>query len=66
MNEVEPDSIPDRVGELRSEMMLAAEKLEYERAAELRDEIRLLEDRLLAASGRPVSRGKAKRGRARR
>ncbi len=62
--EVEPAAIPERIEELRSEMMLAAESLEYERAAELRDEIRVLEDQLLARSGRAVSRGKAKsRGR---
>ncbi len=60
--DLDPDTIPDTVERLRSEMLLAAEQLEFERAAELRDEIRVLEDQLLAASGRPVTRGKAKRG----
>ena len=50
--DLEPEAIPDRLEELRSEMLLAAESLEYERAAEIRDEIRVLEDLLLARSGR--------------
>ena len=55
---VEPGEIPDAIEERRSEMLLAAERLEFERAAELRDEIRLLEDQLLAASGKKVKRRK--------
>jgi excinuclease ABC subunit B len=35
--------LPDRITELRREMMEAAEKLEYERAADLRDRIKRLE-----------------------
>ena len=62
--QVEPDAIPDLIEDLRSEMMLAAEDLAFERAAELRDEIRLLEDRLLSASGKTV-RPRAVHGRAR-
>jgi excinuclease ABC subunit B len=50
--DVEPEAIPERVEELRSEMLVAAEALEFERAAELRDEIRVLEDVLLSRSGR--------------
>ena len=34
---VPPHELPDRISELRREMMDAAEKLDYERAAELRD-----------------------------
>ncbi|MCA9577707.1 MAG: UvrB/UvrC motif-containing protein, partial [Myxococcales bacterium] len=36
-------SLEDRVEELRSEMMLAAEALEFERAAQLRDKLKALE-----------------------
>ena len=35
--------LPDRITELRHEMMEAAEKLDYERAADLRDQIKKLE-----------------------
>ncbi len=70
------EAIPERVEQLRSEMLVAAEKLDFERAAELRDEIRVLEDALVGRSGKPVSRpdggkgkgkgrGKSPRGRAR-
>ena len=37
------DRIPERIEELRSEMLLAAEQLEFERAATLRDRIARLE-----------------------
>ena len=60
-----PEEIPDKLEELRSRMLLAAENLEFERAAELRDEIRLLEDQLLGKSGRAIKRDK-KRQRPRR
>ena len=36
-------SLPERIDELRSEMLLAAEQLEFEKAAELRDRIKKLE-----------------------
>ena len=39
--------LPDRISELRREMMRAANDLEYERAAELRDRIKVLERRVL-------------------
>ena len=42
-------SLPERIDELRSEMPLAAEQLEFERAAELRDRIKKLESQLDAA-----------------
>lgn len=38
--------IPLRIEELRSEMLLAAEELEFERAAALRDQIQRLRDTL--------------------
>ena len=60
-----PEEIPDKLEELRSRMLLAAENLEFERAAEMRDEIRLLEDQLLGKSGRAIKRDK-KRQRPRR
>jgi excinuclease ABC subunit B len=42
------DKIPGMVKKLRKEMLAAAKKLEFERAAELRDRIRKLEDMELA------------------
>ncbi len=56
------DAIPEAIERLRSEMLLAAEQLEFERAAELRDELRVLEERLLVGAGRPVAREQSKRG----
>ena len=65
--DLSPESLPERIEELRSEMLLAAEKLEFERAAELRDELRVLEDALVQKSGTPVERpgrrGSAAKGR---
>ncbi|MEC7523818.1 MAG: excinuclease ABC subunit UvrB [Myxococcota bacterium] len=55
-----PEEIPDKIEELRSRMLLAAENLEFERAAELRDEVRLLEDQLLGKSGRSIKRDRKK------
>ncbi|HHL39909.1 MAG TPA: excinuclease ABC subunit UvrB [Deltaproteobacteria bacterium] len=46
--EVPPHEIPARIKELRREMNEAASRLEFERAAELRDEIRRLEEAELA------------------
>jgi excinuclease ABC subunit B len=63
--ELPPDQIPERIEELRSEMLLAAENLEFEQAAELRDEIRVLEEQLLRASGKPADRGGKKKGKRR-
>jgi hypothetical protein len=40
---VPPHELPDHITELRRQMMDAADKLEYERAAELRDRIKRLE-----------------------
>jgi len=59
----DPAKIPERIEELRSEMLLAAEELEFERAAEIRDEIGRLERRLARppkggpkGSGRGITR----------
>jgi excinuclease ABC subunit B len=40
---IPPHELSDRISELRREMMAAAENLDYERAAELRDRIKRLE-----------------------
>jgi excinuclease ABC subunit B len=45
--DVAVDRLPHRIAELRTEMKRAASKLEFERAAELRDRIRTLEHELL-------------------
>ena len=42
----DPADIPARIEELRSEMLLAAEELEFEKAAELRDQVEQLRARL--------------------
>jgi excinuclease ABC subunit B len=47
----DPSDIPVRIEELRSEMLLAAEQLEFERAAELRDQIQRLRTQLEQSCG---------------
>jgi excinuclease ABC subunit B len=49
-----PDDIPARIEELRSEMLLAAEDLEFEKAAELRDQVETLRAKL--APGKPPAK----------
>ena len=44
----DPANIPARIEELRSEMLLAAEQLEFEKAAELRDQVEQLRVQLAA------------------
>ena len=44
---IPPHELPERITALRREMMEAAEKLDYERAAELRDQIKSLERKAL-------------------
>ncbi len=45
--EVSPDNLEKRIGELRREMKQAAARLEFERAAELRDQVRAYENKIL-------------------
>jgi excinuclease ABC subunit B len=45
-----PHELPDRISALRQEMMEAADKLDYERAAELRDRIKRLERQIFGAA----------------
>mgnify|MGYP001814100289 FL=1 len=47
----DPAKIPARIEELRSEMLLAAEQLEFEKAAELRDQVEQLRAKL--SPGKP-------------
>ncbi|MCB9629461.1 MAG: excinuclease ABC subunit UvrB [Sandaracinaceae bacterium] len=51
--------IEDRVEELRSEMMLAAESLEFEKAAQLRDKLKALEHELRKQERRDARGGGA-------
>ncbi len=64
---IPPDELPEEVKRLRDEMRAAATGLEFERAAELRDQIRELERALVKMGveigGRPV---RPKRGKGRR
>jgi excinuclease ABC subunit B len=59
--QLDPERLPERIQELRSEMLLAAERLDFERAAELRDEIRVLEEAMLGTSAMPAPGRDAKR-----
>ena len=43
---LEPAAIPRKIVELEKSMVSFAQKYEYEKAAELRDQIRILRDRL--------------------
>ena len=47
LEEIDPRNIAKTVDRLRKDMRKAAQKLDFERAAELRDHIRLLEERAL-------------------
>jgi excinuclease ABC subunit B len=52
---IPPHELPDRITDLRRQMMDAAEKLEYERAAELRDRIKRLERQVFGMEKPPVA-----------
>jgi excinuclease ABC subunit B len=73
-DELDLAELPRKVAGLRTEMKEAAEQLDYERAAELRDQIRHLEEDALlqgfeappvVAKSRPAARGGGARGRRR-
>ena len=49
-NEIPMENIPDLITQFEAEMKEAAKKLEFEKAAELRDKIKHLRDRLLGRS----------------
>jgi len=60
-----PLELPDRISDLRRQMMEAADKLEYEHAAELRDRIKRLERRIFGfvpnvAEGPPPAPGSSR------
>jgi excinuclease ABC subunit B len=50
---IAPHELPDRISDLRHEMMEAAEKLDYERAAQLRDRIKRLERQIFGMEKAP-------------
>ncbi len=52
-----PEEIPRLVQQLKKEMKRAADNLEFEKAAELRDRIRELEERELGLKNPLVARG---------
>jgi excinuclease ABC subunit B len=52
-DEIPAHELPDRISELRREMIDASERLEYERAAELRDRIKRLERRIFGLDQPP-------------
>jgi len=58
--ELSPEQLVARVEELRLEMQAAAKELDFERAAELRDEIRSLEQRELFSDAEPARRGRSR------
>ncbi|MBX3269194.1 MAG: excinuclease ABC subunit UvrB [Sandaracinaceae bacterium] len=60
------EALPEAIEDVRSQMLLAAEQLEFERAAELRDELRVLEERLLARGGHRAPERKTRKARERR
>ncbi|MCB9746717.1 MAG: excinuclease ABC subunit UvrB [Alphaproteobacteria bacterium] len=57
------DQVPAKLKRLRAEMRAAAEKLDFEKAAELRDELRALESWALELTGELPGEEVAKRGR---
>ncbi len=66
---VAPHELPERISELRRQMLAASDKLDYETAAKLRDRIKRLERLVFgfgAASGRAAADGKGGLGSASR
>ena len=65
---VSPEEVARRVRELRKQMRAAVEELEFERAAEIRDEIKSLEQGAVMAGfeTRPATRGEPRRSTGRR
>jgi excinuclease ABC subunit B len=59
---VAPHELSERIGALRREMTAAANDLEYERAAELRDQIKRLEMRALGLDSRSGGAGSTRGG----
>jgi excinuclease ABC subunit B len=60
--DLRPDEVPGIIEALRSEMLEKAKELDFEKAAELRDEIRQLEEMLKDKSSRPGRRRKKASG----
>ena len=56
----DPADIPARIEELRSEMLLAAEELDFERAAELRDQVDRLRGELSPGPGKSRKRDRGR------
>jgi excinuclease ABC subunit B len=61
----DPDALAEALGQLELEMWKASEELDFERAMELRDQIRSLEARMKGLP-EPTTAGKNRRGRRRR
>src|SRR5699024_10986127 len=61
-DEGDPQRMAERMEALRGEMLLAAEELEFEKAARLRDELHRLEGRAIDGARKPDKR-RGKRGR---
>ncbi|MER3443501.1 MAG: excinuclease ABC subunit B [Meiothermus sp.] len=61
----DPDALAEALGQLELEMWKASEELDFERAMELRDQIRALEARMKGLP-EPTTAGKNRRGRRRR
>jgi len=57
----DPADIPARIEELRSEMLLAAEELEFEKAAELRDQVEQLRAKLKPGKAKSPKRDRGSR-----
>ncbi len=60
--DIAPHELPDRITELRRQMMEAATALEYERAADLRDQIKRLERKVFGMDKPPPERNAAPPG----
>src|SRR5712692_8370581 len=54
-DQIAPHELPDRISQLRREMIDAADKLDYERAAELRDRIKRLERQVFGMDSPPAA-----------
>ena len=59
--ELMPDEVPGIIESLRSEMLERAKEMDFEKAAELRDEIKGLEEILVGNAGRQHKKGRRKK-----
>ena len=57
-----PEEVPKRIAELKEAMFAAAQDLDFERAAELRDQVRRLQEGALGIGAAPAASSPSRKG----